>query len=300
MELRNLRATFIAAALVGVWMTPASAAEPEVVAVWPEQPPDEPGNIGAETTEPGKPGEQPPTTRITNVTRPTLTVYRPAADRDTKTSVIICPGGGHRILAWDKEGTEVAAWLNRLGVTGIVLKYRVPARDEQQRWRAAVQDAQRAVSLVRSKAQSWELAPDRIGILGFSAGGETAALTALFDERKYSAVDDVDQVSQRPDFAVLVYPAYLIEKDVPRLQSYLRVTDRTPPIFLAHAGDDRVSCLNSVVLYTELKKANVPAELHVYVAGGHGFGLRPSEHACSTWPQRCEEWMKHMQWLQQP
>ncbi len=274
-----------------------TAAEPEVLAVWPDQPPDEPAGIGEEHAMPANPKDSAPTLRITNVTKPTLSVFRPAPEKQTGSAFIICPGGGHRILAWDKEGTEVAQWLNTLGVTAIVLKYRVPARDENQRWRAAVQDAQRSVSVVRSKSAEWQIAPDRIGILGFSAGGETAALTALFSQRKYSSIDDTDKIPHRPNMAVLVYPAYLVAKDGHSLQPYIEVTGASPPMFFVHAGDDGVSPLNSICLYMKLREAKVPAELHVYGSGGHGFGLRPSKHACSKWPERCADWLNQNGWL---
>jgi len=209
---------------------------------------------------------------------------------------VICPGGGYNILAWDLEGEEVAAWLNSLGVTGIVLKYRVPRRPDQAKDKPPVgplQDAQRAVSLVRSKAAEWGIDPKRIGILGFSAGGHlTAAAAANFDRRAYDALDDVDRVSCRPDFAVLVYPGYLVEKGTDQLAPDIRVRKECPPAFFAHAADDGVPAENSVAMYRALRKAGVPAELHVYAAGGHGFGLRPSARPCSTWPQRCADWLR--------
>jgi acetyl esterase/lipase len=204
---------------------------------------------------------------------------------------VICPGGGYQILAMDLEGEEIAAWLNSIGVTGTVLKYRVPARKDQPRYEAPLQDAQRAVSLVRSKATEWKVDPARIGILGFSAGGHLSATASTnFDKRHYESIDAVDQISCRPDFTVLVYPAYLSEGT--QLNPEIRVNAQTPPVFFVHAGDDRISSENSVAMYLALKHAGVPAELHAYATGGHGFGLRPSAHPASTWPARCAEWMK--------
>ena len=273
-------------------------AKPEVVVLWPGQPPDEKQTLGTEvdTTQPEDrliAGRR--VARIGNVSVPTLEIYRPAKEKDPGAAVVICPGGGHHILAYDLEGTEVAEWLNTLGVTGVVLKYRVPAREGQPRWKAAVQDAQRAVSVVRGRAKEWGLDPGRIGILGFSAGGETAGLAAVFgEERQYAAADAADQISPRPDFAVLVYPGGLAEPDGSKLREYVRVTERTPPMFFAHAGDDRVRPENSVLMYLALKQANVPAELHVYASGGHGYGLRRTEEPVTGWPELCGAWMKQL------
>lgn len=270
---------------------------PVVLDVWPGPAPGEVGTIPAE----GYIDEQPPgVTRLTNVSRPTLTVYRPAPEKDTGASVVICPGGGYYILAMNLEGDEVAAWLNSIGVTGIVLKYRVPRREGTPREKQPIQplmDAQRAVRLVRSKAAEWKLDPKRVGVLGFSAGGHlSAAASTRYEEAVYPHADDVDKIDARPDFAVLVYPGGMEHPEDPE-NPVARVTSKTPPMFLAHAGDDKVSPINSVNMYVALKKAGVPAELHVYADGGHGFGLRPSDKACSTWPKRCEEWLRTMKIL---
>lgn len=197
------------------------------------------------------------------------------------------------------EGTEVADWLNSIGVTGIVLKYRVPRRKDREKHDAPLQDAQRAMSLVRSHADEWGIDTNRIGILGFSAGGHLSATAATnYDKRHYEAIDKVDQESCRPNFAVLVYPAYLVEGE--GLAPEIRVTSETPQTFFAHAGDDRIGAENSIGMYLALKKVNVPAELHVFASGGHGFGLRPSDHPASTWPQRCEQWMQSRGFLDKP
>jgi trehalose utilization protein/dienelactone hydrolase len=270
------------------------------VDVWPAKAPGETGDIGEEKVLPSRPGEK-PVKRISNVTRPTLTLFRPVKDRDTGAAVVIAPGGGYNILAWDLEGEEVARWLNSIGVTGIVLKYRVPRRPGTPKDAPppqALMDAQRAVRVVRSKAKEWGLDPKRIGMLGFSAGGHLTAWTAMnYDRRTYEPLDEVDTLSCRPDFAVLIYPAYLVDKDRDELSPSMRVTKETPPIFFVHASNDGVRPENSVLLYLALKKARVPAQLHVYASGGHGFGLRPSDQPCSTWPQRCAEWMKAQELL---
>jgi acetyl esterase/lipase len=278
--------------------------KPVVLDVWPGKAPGETGKIGAEKflEQKEKPGAK-PVKRLTNVSAPTITIHRPKKDKDTGAAVVICPGGGYNILAWDLEGEEVATWLNSIGVTGIVLKYRVPRRPDQAKDRPPIgplQDAQRAMSLVRSKAAEWNLDAKRIGILGFSAGGHLAASTATnFDKRAYEAIDDVDKVSCRPDFAVLIYPAYLIAKDKDELAPEIRVSKETPRTFFAHASDDGVKSDNSVLMYLALKRAGVGAELHIYSSGGHGFGLRPSANACSTWPERCSEWLRSQGILKQ-
>ena len=271
---------------------PGLAQDPPTFDVWPGKPPGETGEIGPEKYQEEKPGER-KVKRLMNVTKPTIAVYRPAKEKDSGAAVLICPGGGYNILAMDLEGEEVASWLNSNGVTGIVLKYRVPRRKDQPAHVAPLMDAQRAMSLVRSKASEWNIKSDRIGILGFSAGGHLAAATSTnFDKRQYEPIDDVDKVSSRPDFAVLIYPAYLTAKGTDQLALEIRVSKETPPTFFAHAGDDGVSPENSVMMYLALKRAGIPAELHVYGNGGHGFGLRPATSPAVTWPARCEDWLR--------
>ncbi len=298
----------IAVLLLGV-IDPARAGDPVVLPVWPVDVPGDFGMVGPERVR--EPAEAPTKDAkwITNVTTPTLTIFRPAG-ANTGVAIIICPGGGYWNLAWDLEGEEVAAWLNRFGITGVVLKYRVPRRSGQPERLPApgpLLDAQRAVSLVRGQAARWEINPDRIGIMGFSAGGHLAVATATqFDQRAYEPVDELDQASCRPDFAVAVYPGYLIEQSAAGVERktevlapYLRVPPATPPIFLVHAHDDRVAgAANSVVMYLALKQANVPAELHVYARGGHGFGVRKSSLPCSTWTDRCIAWLQDLSMIE--
>lgn len=293
-----LHTSFPALAIIFLSLLVAAspAAEPEIVNIWPE---------GRAPNDNAPPGEEHDTTkegdqliagkrvaRIGNVSVPTIAVYRPPAEKANGAAIVICPGGGHYILAYDLEGTEVAEWANTLGITAIVLKYRVPARDKDRRWLAAVQDAQRAMSLVRGKAIEWKLDPKRIGILGFSAGGEAAARTALAQERLYVVQNAGEEAEFRPDFAILVYPAGLVEKDNSKLRDDVVVTSSAPPMFFAHAFDDRARIENSLLVYLALKKADVPAELHAYSTGGHGFGLRKTEAAVTEWPARCEAWLR--------
>jgi acetyl esterase/lipase len=220
----------------------------------------------------------------------------PEKEKDTGASVIICPGGGYYILAFDHEGEQVARWLNGIGVTGVVLKYRVPRRKgtpNDQPPPQALMDAQRAVSLVRSKAAEWGLDPKRVGILGFSAGGHLAAWTSTqFDKRAYEPIDATDQVDPRPDFTILVYPAYLTKPKSDELAAEIKPTAKTPPTFFAHANDDPISPENSARYYLALKRAGVPAELHIFTSGGHGFGMNPIGKPAAHWPDRCAEWMR--------
>jgi acetyl esterase/lipase len=285
--------------------------KPLVVEVWPGKVPDETGNIGAEKFLMSPKSERKqvevtePTKMVTNVTQPTITIYRPAKDKDTGTTMLICPGGGYWNLYWELEGEEVAAWLNSLGVTGIILKYRVPRRPDEPKGEPArrpLQDAQRAVSLVRSKAKEWGIAPDRIGMVGFSAGGHLAIATATsFEKRSYEPIDDIDKISCRPDFAILVYPGYLKDKDKEELAAGLRIPKGTPPVFLAHGGDDIISPPeHSVVMYQALKRAGVSAELHVYADSTHDFGVRRNDSPCSAWTQSCADWLRHQGFLKAP
>lgn len=234
--------------------------------------------------------------RLGNVSTPTLTVYRAPKERDTHTAVLVFPGGGYSILAMDLEGTEICEWLNSIGVTGVLVKYRVPVRPGQPRWAAPLQDAQRALGMVRHRAAALGLDPQRIGILGFSAGGHlAAALSNTFDHRTYDPVDASDSVSCRPDFTMLVYPAYLTVKDEgDKVSPELKISAATPPTFLVQAEDDGVRVETSLFYYEALRTAKVPAEMHLYPKGGHGYGLRPSVNNVSTWPKRAEEWLQSL------
>ena len=301
-----MRFTLMVSLIVSIWtvQTTIGAESPFVVEVWPGTAPDEIGNIGKEKIRMSPKSNRKrvevtePTRLVTNVTQPTLTIYRPAKDKDTGTAVLICPGGGYWDLYWQLEGEEVAAWLNSIGVTGIILKYRVPRRPDEPRTEPArrpLQDAQRAVSLVRSNANQWGIKPNQIGIVGFSAGGHLAIATATsFERRTYEPVDHVDAISCRPDFAIGAYSGFLKAKDKDEMAPWLHIPEGTPPIFLAHGGADIVSPPeHSVIMYLALRKAGIPAELHVYATAVHDFGVRPINHPCSTWTQACAAWLKH-------
>jgi acetyl esterase/lipase len=232
---------------------------------------------------------------VDKVSQPTMTVYSPQG-RNTGAAVLVFPGGGYNVLAIDLEGTEVCDWLTAKGITCVLLKYRVPCvkvgpyRD----CLTALQDAQRAMGLLRSQAAQWHVDPHKIGVLGFSAGGHmVAAISTRFEKRLYPPVDAADQESCRPDFAVALYPGHLAvrEKDF-ALNPDIQVTGATPPTFLLHAQDDPVDPVeHSLVYYSALRKAGAPAEMHVYVKGGHAFGLRPTESPITRWPQLVETWL---------
>lgn len=268
----------------------AYGAEPEQVRLWPAAAPGEKGDLPPEAAQPARPNDT--TIRLGSVSDPTITIFRPAADKANGAAVVVCPGGGYNILAFNKEGTEVAEWLNSIGVTGIVLKYRVPKRMERERHEAPLQDVQRAVGVVRHRASEWGLDPARIGVLGFSAGGHLAAAASNnYGKRTYPAIDAADEVSCRPDFSILIYPAYLVDKDN-KLAPELPVSNETPKTFIAMTEDDGVRVECGLFYYLALKEAKVQAEMHLYPTGGHGYGLRPSEHVVSSWPARAADWMK--------
>lgn len=220
---------------------------------------------------------------ISNVSQPSITVYLPAKKTATGKAIVICPGGGYSHLAIDKEGHEVARWLNTIGVAGIVLKYRLPGTKNMivsmgdigraaEAAKIAIEDAELAMSLTRENAEKWNVRPDKIGMMGFSAGGHLAAMVGMLAPKE-----------RRPDFLVLGYPA------MPRT---FEVTAATPPTFLVHADDDRLAAsANSVPFYLALKKAKVPAELHVYANGGHGFGIKKTDKTSAAWPEALAAWL---------
>ncbi len=283
--------------LLALPVPPGFAAEsrPEIP-LWPTTAPGEKGDIGEER-DTSKPTDKAvggrPLIRLGNVSQPTLTIFAPPKDKATGAAVIVCPGGGYNILALDLEGSEVCEWLNSIGVTGVLLKYRVPKRAGLEKHTAALQDAQRAIGLVRSQAKELGLDPQRIGILGFSAGGHLAATASNnYEKRTYARIDAADEVSSRPDFTLLIYPAYLtLKDDGDKLAPEVPVTAQTPPTFIVMTQDDGIRVETAMFYSLALKNAKVPCELHVYPSGGHGYGLRPSEHAVTTWPLRAAEWL---------
>jgi len=281
---------------------PALAFEPPKAAhgpikLWPKGAPGEKeGEVGKERYQPQKEGQR-QVARLGSVSEPDIRVYAPPKEKATGTAIVVCPGGGYHILAMDLEGTEICDWLNSIGVTGVLLKYRVPRRKGRPAHEAPLQDAQRALRLTRHHAKDWGIAPDRIGILGFSAGGHLAAAASTNDEATtYEPIDEADRLSAKPNFTVLLYPGYLVtdeKAEHPEIAESLPITKDTPPTFLVSTGDDRLNT-SSLFYYLALRRAGVPAELHVYPTGGHGYGLRPSDHTVCTWPKRCEDWMRKL------
>ena len=242
-----------------------------------------------------------PVTALTNVTRPTMTVYAPQG-KNTGAAVVVIPGGGFQILAIDLEGTDVCDWLTSRGITCVLLKYRVPSVPYV--WQTdsrphnlslsvpSLQDVQRTMRLVRFHAAQWRVDPHRIGVLGFSAGGFLVAeISTNFERRLYPPVDAADKESARPDFAMPIYPGHLATDDG-KLNPHVPVSGKTPPTFLVQAEDDYVDGVNqSLVYYAALAKAHVPAEMHLYAHGGHAFGLRPTPNPITRWPALAETWL---------
>jgi len=266
------------------------------IAVWPGAAPGAVANPPAEadtTTAKDNLIAGRPVVRLGNVSTPTLTLYQPKG-QNTGAAVVVFPGGGYKILAIDLEGAEVCDWLNSAGITCLVLKYRVPASGPYPKSAAALEDAQRALGLVRLHAADWGVDPNRIGVLGFSAGAHlAAALSTHFDQRLYKPLDAADKTSCRPDFAVIVYPGYLAlaDKDFAPNPDIVP-SEKTPPQFIVQAEDDPVHVENAMVYFMALKNAKVAAELHIYAEGGHGCGLRRTALPVTTWPQAVETWLR--------
>ncbi len=226
-------------------------------------------------------------TRLSEVTDPIIKVYPPEEALNKHAGVIICPGGGYHILAIDLEGYEIAQWLSQLGYTAFVLQYRVP-----QKQKGALMDAQRAIRIVRSKAGQWNINPEKIGVLGFSAGGNLAARAAtLYQVQTYPPIDKIYKLSCKPNFSILIYPAYLDKGENQTLTPELKVNKNTPPMFLFATADDK-HANSALVMTAALRNAGVPVELHLLASGGHGYGLRPGNKAAETWPLLAKKWLE--------
>lgn len=283
---------FVAAAQQAEWKQPAGQATLEL---WPNGAPGTNAARGPEmdiTTAKDNLIAGRPVVRLGNVAKPTLTVYQPKKNA-MGTAIVVFPGGGYHILAMDLEGTEVCDWLSSIGVACVLVKYRVPDSGPLPKSTAALQDAQRAVGIVRAHAAEWEIDPKRIGVLGFSAGGHlSAAASTHFEKRLYERVDAADDASCRPDFAVIVYPGYLaIAEQNFAANAEIHVTEKTPTTFVVQAEDDPVHVENATVYFLALKNAKVPAEMHIYADGGHGYGLRKTELPVTSWPKLVETWL---------
>ena len=276
------------------------------ITIWPGTPPDAKPLPGPEKMWMSKglvAGRR--VTNVSNVSRPTMTIYPPKGN-NTGAAVVVFPGGGFQILAIDLEGTEVCHWLTSIGVTCVLLKYRVPS--EPYSWKCkcynhghggtttsvpSLQDAQRTIRLVRYHARKWHINPHKIGVIGFSAGGFLVAETSTyFNRRMYKPVGPADKESDRPDFALAIYPGHIITPQY-KLNPNLHFTRKTPPTFVLQAEDAKVdSVQESLVYYTALEKAGVPAALHIYAKGGHAFGLRPTNLPITHWPKLADTWLR--------
>jgi acetyl esterase/lipase len=298
----QLRTNPLLPALMMAGLTTLTAAEPTTIPLWPGNAPGEKVVLLPETAT-TQPNENPagrPIVIVSNVSSPAITIYQPDPAKSTGAAVLVCPGGGYNILAWDLEGTEVCTWLNSIGVTGVLLKYRVPRREGLEKHAAPLQDAQRALGIARSRAAELGFDPARIGVLGFSAGGHLAAtLSNNSLSRTYPVIDKADKAGCRPDFCVLIYPAYLTmqeKNDVLAPELPVHATN-TPPTFIAMTADDPLSMEPALSYFQALQHAKVLAELHVYPTGGHGYGLRRTTAAVTTWPDRVTDWLTASGWL---
>ncbi|HCK70205.1 MAG TPA: xylanase [Planctomycetaceae bacterium] len=295
--LMSVKHTALSIAFLVVWST-GLIAEPKVVKVFPnglpadavKLPEDRIAKLKAANTD----------ERIAYVAEPTLTLYPAPKDVATGCGVVICPGGGYNILAWNKEGIELAQWFNKIGVSAAVLKYRVPRRTPDIH-HEPLQDVQRAIRLFRSMADEMRVDVNRVGVLGFSAGGHLTVMSGTkYDELAYPKSDAIDEISARPNFICPIYCAYLgnnYSDNKPELGDLVKITKETPPAFLAVTFDDVHRGVQSALLVAEYKKAGVPAEAHIYAKGGHGYGIRPTGNPVETWHHRLAEWLESSGWL---
>ena len=293
----SVKHTALSIVFLVVWST-GLIAEPKIVKVFPnglpadavKLPEDRIAKLKAANTD----------ERIAYVAEPTLTLYPAPKDVATGCGVVICPGGGYNILAWNKEGIELAQWFNKIGVSAAVLKYRVPRRTPDIH-HEPLQDVQRAIRLFRSMADEMRVDVNRVGVLGFSAGGHLTVMSGTkYDELAYPKSDAIDEISARPNFICPIYCAYLgnnYSDNKSELGDLVKITKETPPAFLAVTFDDVHRGVQSALLVAEYKKAGVPAEAHIYAKGGHGYGIRPTGNPVETWHHRLAEWLESSGWL---
>jgi acetyl esterase/lipase len=291
----NNKCLILAALLTVAWLGTELAADPRVENLWPGAAPGAKGDAEGDI--------------------PTLTIYLPPPEKATGAAVVICPGGGYGHLAMDHEGHQIGRWLNSFGVAGFIVKYRHRNSGAGYGHPAPLQDAQHAIRTVRSRAAEWKIKPDRIGIIGFSAGGHLASTAVThFNDKVYDPRDDIDKASARPDFGILIYPVISLaapythrgsgrnllgtdpdKKLLASLSNETQVTPETPPTFLIHTWEDKVvPAENSIYFYLAMRKVKVPAEMHLFLKGRHGFGLGQTHGAVSAWPDLCEKWMENL------
>lgn len=270
--------------LLMTFSSTAFSQKKDIVYLWP-------GKVPGELKE-----KQPPVAdktsndnvfRYSEVTNPAIEVYLPTLASRNGAAVVVCPGGGYHILAYDLEGTEVASWLNKLGFTAFILQYRIPDKNA-----GALQDVQRALRIVRDNSQKWNINPLKIGVMGFSAGGSLSArASTLFNKKTYTPVDKADSSSCRPSFTMLIYPAYLDQGENHSLTPELELSKDVPPIFIFQTADDPYGN-SALVMASALRDAKLSVELHLLSEGGHGYGLRPGKIAATTWPVLAEKWLQ--------
>jgi acetyl esterase/lipase len=278
-DMKKVIAFFLLTCSLGVF-----AQKKELIHLWPGKVPGEPKEKNSPAIDTTRKDN---VLRFSEVTNPAIEVYLPEPAVRNGSAVIVCPGGGYRILAYDLEGTEIAAWLNKLGFAAFVLQYRIPDKKE-----GALQDIQRAIRIVRDNSQKWNIGPDKIGVMGFSAGGSLSArASTLFNKKTYSPVDKSDSISCRPSFTMLIYPAYLDQGPNLTLTPELELNKEIAPIYIFQTADDPYGN-SALVMAGALRNAKMPVELHVLSSGGHGYGLRPGKVAAETWPLLAEKWLK--------
>lgn len=282
-------ASLITLAVISMLLNSARAGE--IVTIWSDLAPGETEkNLG--TPLAGRDSDNPPITRVEKITNPTMEVFLPIG-QGNGVAMVILPGGGFRYVVPDLEGSEAAVFLNRLGITVFVLSYRTTETGPEGAWRRPLQDSQRAIRFVRANAKKWKLNPNKIGLLAFSAGGQVGAIHIGEFGNAYVGRDAVDDLSARPDFSMLVYPWRLVVDATDSLMPEIRISRESPPTFLVHTHDDNSSSLGAVYVYAELKKNEVPAELHVYQNGGHGYGVRSRLNSnIGTWQDRAGDWLQ--------
>ena len=281
---------------LGILAARTPAAEPLMLKLWPDGPPTAmtPKSEATQKMIESHGGVTP--TRVSDVTDPTITIFRP--EKANGAAVIVAPGGGFMFLSYSFEGTQVCEWLNSVGVTAVLLKYRTPTRDEKEPFALPVQDAQRALRIVRHRAGEWGIDSKRVGLLGFSAGANLAG-HAAWDRsaRSFPQKPDLDE-PRGPDFLVFIYGGgFLDPVDKSKFREGFSVPADAPPAFFLVAHDDRTNPIEAAMLYLEYKKQNLAAELHICTKGGHGFGMRRDKNPINDWPQRCTEWMQSMGFL---
>ena len=273
--------------LLFIMITPGTFAQKnDLIHLWPGK---VPGEIKEKKGPVTAASENDNIIRLSEVTDPAVEVFLPDKSVKNGAAVIVCPGGGYHILAYDLEGTEVAAWLNKNGYAAFVLQYRVPDKKA-----GALQDVQRALRILRKNAAKYGVDTEKIGVMGFSAGGSlTARASTLFNQHTYSPVDKTDSLSCRPSFAMLIYPAYLDQGPAFSLTPELQLSKNVPPVFIFQTADDEYG--NSAIIMAQaLRNENLPVELHLLPGGGHGYGLRPGNIAAETWPGLAEKWLKQV------